>query len=92
MPAPRAHRWKDERESSSRGKREQGTKAVAVKFQSKKVDWRLSKRKIFYVSYMYIEASINECEKSSYREHYWVKLRITVDPVIILISTLIVQN
>ena len=44
MPAPRAHRWEDEMESSSRGKRERGTKVVAVKLQSKKVDWRLSKR------------------------------------------------
>ena len=52
MPAPRAHRWEDEMESSSRGKREQGTKVVAVKLQSKKVDWRLAARKIFYVSYI----------------------------------------
>ena len=35
-------------ESSSRGKRERGTKTVAVKLQSKKVDWRLSEE-VFFV-------------------------------------------
>ena len=48
MPAPRAHRWEDELENSSRGKREQETKAVAVKLQSKKVDWRLGEE-VFFV-------------------------------------------
>ena len=69
---------------SSRGKRERGTKAVAVKLQSKKVDWRLSgERKIIYVSY--IEASINKSvRRVPVFERYWFELRITVDPVIIL--------
>ena len=51
MPAPRAHRWEDEMESSSRSKRERGTKAVAVKLQSKKVDWRLAKKFSLYKIY-----------------------------------------
>ena len=57
-------------ESGSRGKRERGTKAVVVKLQSKKVEWRLSdKGKIFYVSY--IEASINKgVRRSSCLEGY----------------------
>ena len=39
-------------ESSSHGKREWETKAVAVKLQSKKVDWRLAKEVILCTGYI----------------------------------------
>ena len=85
MHAPSAHRLEDEMECSSRGKRERGTKGVAVKLQSKKVDRRLIERS--YSLYK-IYWSIN---KRVWKEFLsWAllqaELRITVDPVNFYIS------
>ena len=70
-------------ESSSWGKREWGTKAVAVNFKARRLTGDFAaKENVFYVSY--IEASINKsARKVPVFEHYWFELRITVDPVII---------
>ena len=67
-------------ESSSRGKRERGMKAVTVKLPRKKVNCRHS---VFEYSDTRYPSILNDNKKSAF---IWPReLRITADPVIIFI-------
>ena len=73
-------------ESSSWGKRERGTKAVAVKLPSKKVDWRLSVIEYFDTIYPSILSDNKDSESILSSTFIWPReLRLMADPVIILI-------
>ena len=68
--------------SSSRGRREWGTKALTVKLQSKNVNWRLEKEVILCTRY--IEGSINEVLEDLVLSIITAEMRTTVDCVNIL--------
>ena len=66
------------------GQERAGTKTVAVKLESKKVDWRLSEEVSMYKRYW---VTINECESILVLSIFLAgrEFRITVYPVIIVL-------